>query len=315
MHRRDFLRNFSAYLAATASICSGCRAALGGMFPGQNDKEARGDNSMFPKRDILEPPTPQVPQVPQPEVGNLALEGCSFYGNVGSRFRFLRSSGNLRIDQATFQEANYLVRVTGMQPSLAFLDDRDSKNAVAFNQDVISRTSRHGAVALGVQLIRNLLSLPTGRRGMNPLCIQAVLVHEWAHIAQFDQRVQATRVKYKELMADFIAGWYLGYKDTFVGGNVDPSASMICMTTMGDTNFDNPAHHGSPEERLRAFADGFHFVKGGGGGGLGGGRDRGFFTGGGAYGGGGFGGGYGSGAQQPPHFREAFAYAVREYIR
>jgi uncharacterized membrane protein YgcG len=244
----------------------------------------------------------------------MGLEGCSFYGNIGNRFRFLRSSGNLRIDQATFQEANYLVQVTGMQPSLAFLDDRQSRNAVAFNQDVIDGRSPHGAVALGVQLIQDLLSLPTARQGMNPLCIQAVLVHEWAHIAQFNYGVRAAHVKYKELMADFIAGWYLGYKDMFVGGNVDPSPSMICMTTMGDTNFDNPAHHGTPEERLRAFAGGFRFVKGGGGGGLGGGQHGGFFTGGGAYGGNGYGGGYGSGVRQPPHFKEAFAYAERKYI-
>lgn len=314
MNRRNFLRDFGIYVAATMATCGGCRTAFGGMFPGQKSDSTGGGNSMFPKSETLTPPELQSPQVSQPKVDKFGIEGCSFYGDIGSRFRFVRSSGIPQVDQAVFGEANHLLRVTGMQPSLAFLDDRRSKNAVAFNKDVIARRSSHGAVALGVQLIQHLLELPTGKQQLNPLCIQAVLVHEWAHIAQFAYDIRATSVKYTELMADFMAGWYLGYKDTFVGGNVDSTPVRVCMTSMGDTNFNNPAHHGSPSERLGAFASGFEYVKGGHAGGLGGGRVGGFFTGGGGYGHDGFGGGYGTGRKRPPHFREAFAYARQKYI-
>ena len=201
-----------------------------------------------------------------------------------------------------------------MQPSLAFLDDMQSKNAAAFREDVISQRSRHGAVALGVRLIQEFLELPTVNPVENALCIQAALVHEWAHIAQFNYGIQASQVKFMELMSDFIAGWYLGYKDAFSGGQSDPTSPMLCMASVGDTNFNDPAHHGTAKERFGAYRAGFQFVNGGGGGGVGGGIRSGFFGGGGAYGGGGYGGGYGNSAQ-PPHFRAAFEHAARKYIR
>ena len=311
MNRRDFLRNCSYYLTVTATTCGTSRAAFGSMFPKQNDGEMNNRNSMFPDGRELEPPRVE-PQ--QPVAGNFNFEGCSYSGDFANQFRFLRSSGNPRIDQATFEEANNLVRVTGMQPSLAFLDDMQSKNALAFRRDIISQRSEHGAVAMGVRLIQEFLELPTPTPSTNALCVQAALVHEWAHIAQFNFGVQASHVKFMELMADFIAGWYLGYKDALIGGQADPTSPMLCAASVGDTNFNDPAHHGTPKERFGAYLAGFQFVKGGGGGGLGGGVQSGFFAGGGAYGGSGYGGGFGSRAQ-PPHFTTAFQHAARMYIR
>ena len=167
---------------------------------------------------------------------------------------------------------------------------------------------------MGVRLIQEFLRLPTPNPQTNTLCIQAALVHEWAHIAQFNYGVRGSRVKYTELMADFIAGWYLGYKDAFTGAGSDPTAPMLGMASVGDTNFNSPGHHGTPQERYGAYLAGFNFVKSGGGGGIGGGVLGGFFTGGaGAYGGSGYGGGYGR--AQPPHFRTAFHHAAQKFIR
>ena len=313
MNRRELLRNGSYYLATTATICGTCGAALGSMFPGQGDEGVSNANSMFPGDERLDVDERSDPKVEDPATTGFQLDGCTFNGVFGNQFRFVPSSGDPRIDQATFEEANHLARVTGMQPSLAFLDDRKSKNAVAFRQDIISGRSPHGAVAMGVRLIEELLAMPTLDPSANPLCIQGVLVHEWAHIAQFNHGIQASRVKGMELMADFIAGWYLGYKDAFFGRQSDPTSPMLCMASVGDTNFNDPAHHGKPEERFGAYRDGFLFVKGGGGGGLGGGVQGGFFTGDGTYGGGGYGGGYGS-HSQPPHFEAAFRRGAQKYI-
>ena len=307
MNRRQFLHRFSIYLAATSAVCVACRPAFGWL----DELERPGDKA--PSWVDTPPQPPDGMKAAEGADGALRLEGCSLSGDFAKRFRFLPSSGIPQIDLATFQEANYLAQVTGMQPSLAFLDDLKSKNAFAINQDIISGRSPHGAVAMGVRLIQEFLQLPTPNPLTNTLCIQAALVHEWAHIAQFNFRVRASRTKHTELMADFIAGWYLGYKDAFAGTQSDPTAPMLGMASVGDTNFNSPGHHGTPQERYGAYLAGFRFVKGGGGGGIGGGIQGGFFTGGGAYGGGGFGGGYGS--VQPPHFRAAFRYAVQQYIR
>ena len=307
MNRRHLLRHFSAYLAVTSAACATPHAAFGSMFPGHNDTQSGKGNSMFPDNTpLLQPsrrsePDDSIQSTKSPD--DFRLEGCSLSGDLANQFRFVRSSGIPQIDQATFQEANYLVQVTGMQPSLAFLDDRESRNAFAIKRDIISGRSPHGAVAMGVRLIQKFLQLSTPNPQTNSLCIQAALVHEWAHIAQFYYGVRASRTKYMELMSDFIAGWYLGYKGVFVGARSDPTAPMLCMASSGDTNFNSPGHHGTPQERLEAYHAGFKFVEGGGGGGIRGG----FFS-------GGFGGGYGR-AQQPPDFNVAFQHAKQKFIR
>lgn len=308
MNRREFMRHFSVYLASTSAACVYCNTAFAWL---DEIEQPSGDDQSWVNK------SPQGLPQQEPRESNQQqtydLQGCSLTGDVARQFRFVRSSGIPQIDQATFQEANYLAQVTGMQPSLAFLDDRRSKNAFAINRDIISGRSPHGAVALGVRLIQEFLQLATPNPQTNALCIQAALVHEWAHIAQFNYGVQASRVKYTELMADFIAGWYLGYKDAFTGAASDPTAPMLGMASVGDTNFNSPGHHGTPQERFGAYLAGFRFVQGGGGGGIGGGVLGGFFTGGGAYGGGGYGGG--NGRAQPPHFRVAFQRAARQFIR
>lgn len=309
MNRRKFLNYFGVYIAATSVTCLTCRSAYAWL----NDIKQESDNSPSWVGNTAQPSINQQSQ--QPSHSNFKLEGCSLSGDFASQFRFIRSSGIPQIDQAVFGEANNLSQVTGMQPSLAFLDDRDSKNAFAIKQDIISGRSQHGAIAMGVMLIKDLLELQTLNQQNNALCIQAVLVHEWAHIAQFNYGIQASRIKYTELMADFIAGWYLGYKDAFVGSQSDATSPMIGMASIGDTNFNSPGHHGTPRERLGAYVAGIKFVKAGGGGGMGGGIQGGFFSGANNfYGNNGFGGGMG-GRTQPPDFRAALEYATRKYIR
>ena len=306
MDRREFVRHFSTYLATISVTCAQCSSAFGWL----NELE----DSSEQKKSWVETSKDPPQQKPRTESGQShGFQGCSLTGDLASQFRFVRSSGIPYIDKATFQEANYLAQVTGLQPSLAFLDDRSSKNAFAISRDIISGRSPHGAVAMGVRLIQEFIQLPTPNPRTNDLCIQAALVHEWAHIGQFAYGVRASRVKYTELMADFIAGWYLGYKDAFRGVESDPTAPMLGMASVGDTNFNAPGHHGTPQERYGAYLAGFKFVKAGNGGGIGGGVAGGFFTGGGAYGGSRYGGGRGHG--QPPHFKVAFQHAAQRFIR
>ncbi len=299
------MNQFVAYLATTSITCLHANSATAWL---NEIEESPSKNESW-----VEPSPQTIPQRENSPRTDNGIQGCSLTGSLANQFRFVRSSGFPHIDQATFQEANYLAQVTGMQPSLAFLDDRMSKNAFAIRQDIISGQSPHGAVAMGVRLIQEFLQLPTPNPQTNSLCIQAALVHEWAHIAQFNYGVRASRVKFTELMADFIAGWYLGYKDAFVGVNSDPTAPMLGMASVGDTNFNSPGHHGTPQERYGAYLAGFKFVKNGGGGGIGGGARGGFLSSSGSYGINGFGGG--NGRTQPPHFRVAFQHAAQQFIR
>lgn len=275
MERREFLRNFSTYLTATAATCSSCGAAFGGMFPGQNTGNGGSDNSMFPKRETLAPATEES-VASRKDVPNLALQGCTLNANEGSAFglngiRLLRSSGRQDVDQATFEEQRFLSGYIGnYRPSVAFLEDSQGKNAAAFPRDVTGWGSPHGAVLLGVFLIHDLLNRPGARTELsNGWSIAAIMAHEWAHISQFANGVRPhdRRVVGMELMADAISGWYLAKKLQFLGQTIGPelvrnsgasdqSAAARAMYSMGDTNFTDPNHHGTHEQRLHAFLSG-----------------------------------------------------------
>ena len=320
MIRRHFLRDISGYLAAVAASCGACRTAFG-MFPGQDNGQPKAGNSFFPDNRRLNPPAPQ-PREPEPEVstssGSFRMEGCTLSGNFNlgpGGFRFLSSSGDPRVDRLTFEEANILAGVTGLQPSLAFLDDGNVANAFAAKADVISGRSPHGAVALGRGIIRQML-----QRTGDITAIGAVLVHEWAHIGQFVAGVRSRErtVAPTELMADFIAGWYHGYRCAHSCQQHDPSFAATGLASVGDYNTQDKGHHGTPKQRAAAYRDGYRFVAGGGGGGIYGFRQSeiqnliaGYNN---PYGGGGYGGGSGYGRARPPHFQEAFRHAARKYV-
>ena len=297
-------RNFIAYLAAT-SICATCKSVFA-QWPGQGNNDANnsgwpssGGNTPVPENDGNES-----------DSSGLNLLGCTLTGSFNSGrhgFRFLPSSQNYQIDQAIFQEANILAQVTGLQPSLAFLDDRNAPNAFASSQDIINGQSPFGAVALGVSIIGQMVGQTN-----EITSVGAVLVHEWAHIAQFATGVQSrsNTVAPTELMADFIAGWYHGFRCAHACQNADPRFAETGLASVGDYNTQSKNHHGTPEQRAQAYRNGYQFVLGGGGGGI-----YGFqsfsgqsFN---AYGNG-FGGG--GGFRRPAQFAEAFNFARRKYV-
>ena len=141
---------------------------------------------------------------------------------------------------------------------------------MALGRDVTGRGSAHGAVLLGVNLIKDLLTRPGASTQLsNAWSIAAVLAHEWAHIAQFNTGVWARdeRVVGMELMADAISGWYLAKKLQMLGrtlgpvyvqqtGASDQSAAARAVYSLGDTNFTSRDHHGTHEQRLHAFVTG-----------------------------------------------------------
>jgi hypothetical protein len=183
----------------------------------------------------------------------------------------LRSSGHHGVDQATYVERKFLSgHIGNYHPSFAFLEDSQSKNAMALSRDVTGQGSSHGAVLIGVNLIRDLLNRPGARTQFsNAWSVAAVMAHEWAHISQFGNgvRTQDGRVVGMELMADSISGWYLAKKLQLLGralgpvyvqrsGASDQNAAARAVYSLGDTNFTSRNHHGTHRQRLQAFVAG-----------------------------------------------------------
>ena len=94
------------------------------------------------------------------------------------------------------------------------------------------------------------------------MSVMATMAHEFAHIAQFrsgavDHLANAhATAKYVELHADFLLGYYLGVRK-----RQEPSVSLWAsgqsLFEIGDYKFNDPRHHGTPQERTSAAEAGF----------------------------------------------------------
>lgn len=240
--RRSFLRALGAFFAVTSANCSAVAHALAG--PDVRAHPAQ----YFPGSDAYSP----VP-----------LTGCTLTGDAAQSFRArirpLPSTGNPFFDQRFRAEYQALVSTMGHPPSFAFLDDAHAANAIALNVDVVSGTSPFGAILFGVRLLAEQLRKPHPVPLDNAWTIAAIMAHEWTHIVQFATGPRSPRTRNTELMADFMAGWYLGAKQryySFWGRGSDVRAAFRSFFDMGDTNFDQPGHHGTHAERLTAVMQG-----------------------------------------------------------
>jgi hypothetical protein len=86
------------------------------------------------------------------------------------------------------------------------------------------------------------------------MSVPAILAHEFAHAMQFNNRFPY-QGKWRELHADYMAGWFIAHRGRFRSQNA--WQAMISFYQKGDTNFFDADHHGTPEERAAAFYSGF----------------------------------------------------------
>ena len=241
LNRRHFLQQAGVYLAATSTFCMGC-----------NTSHARS-----------------------------YARGCSL--NAASADALSRE--NHFFDQLNDESLNKLFSAsvvvmtiyTELEPSFAFMEESEGRNAYATPIDIVNRSinraSPHGSVLFGINLLNELRNWPV--YNTSPFApIEAVIAHEWAHIAQFAHKVESYQAWRMELMADFVAGWSLAHNEAgmdelwrkkreYERANQDDAAgAMTFITSIGDTNFHSDSHHGTPRERLKAYIEGVKFQRG-----------------------------------------------------
>ena len=139
-----------------------------------------------------------------------------------------------------------LERFFGVDAVLELYDDSGEMNAVA-----IPDSHR---ILIGYRLIRYHL-LKDGR-GLRSL--QAVLAHEYAHLAQ-ERYPNSLSFAYRELHADLLAGYFLSRN-----GLVDASGFWVYANATyetGDYHSGSFYHHGTPPERLTCLMAGFRLAE------------------------------------------------------
>jgi hypothetical protein len=182
--------------------------------------------------------------------------------DAGAGEKMRRTTNNPELDRALDRALKRLADTFGIFPGFGFYDDFDGPNARALRKDLVPKTK--GTVLFGDKLFDNLMDLD-GSGG----AVMWTAAHEFAHIwlfysGEMDKvRAGQKNVKRMELHADFLAGFYLGLRK-----KESPQVSLWTagkdIWSSGDTQYNSPDHHGTPQERIAAAEAGFKvsFVEG-----------------------------------------------------
>ena len=169
-----------------------------------------------------------------------------FNGHFSRTGSVLKTTGNSILDSKFNSEKINIDLTFAVATDLYIMDDSGSPNALA------SCGSNIGDFDGTVRFGRNLLVNELYNSNKGEIAIAGILAHEIAHVTQckFMSPLQA---QYRELQADFLAGYYLGTRGDISYERL--KRFYISLYEKGD--WSDPTHHGTPVQRVNAMLSGF----------------------------------------------------------
>jgi len=167
------------------------------------------------------------------------LSASSGAGGVGIGCGLLAGTGDTSFDSVFANEYELQKQFYGVSATYTFYDDCNGKNALAEFQ-----TRR---IYFGINLARDLLS----RFGGGGLPVAFVLAHEFSHQLQFHfgwYDFNEPSVRDSELTADALANFYL-LQAKSATNPANFNATLASIFDIGDYDFNNRNHHGTPLQR------------------------------------------------------------------
>lgn len=163
------------------------------------------------------------------------------------------TTGAAWMDAGFNRELYYLRPMFGVNPAFFLYDDSGGANAQA-TPNVMSPMFRDGTVVFGKELMTTELQ-KTGPS--TNFTIPAIMAHEFTHILQF-KTGEHLPTMLAELEADYMAGWYMERRDRQSGwSSYSVMQGLQDFYDHGDYDFNEPDHHGTPEQRMASFRRGF----------------------------------------------------------
>jgi hypothetical protein len=177
--------------------------------------------------------------------------GCALQGTVTDDGTFYKSSDDDEIDRATREELRFLKASFLVNPTFFFYDDSEGENAFSTPEQLAGSTSEDGTIAFGLGFIKTQISL-----SVNGTNVPVILAHEFAHTVARKYELNLP-TKQNELFADYLAGGYMFYRNRNFK-TTDLNAAFSSFYNMGDNDFTNPNHHGTPESRYECIKQGYN---------------------------------------------------------
>jgi hypothetical protein len=175
----------------------------------------------------------------------LGFSQC-FISGFGSLGNLSKTTGNYQLDHWFNIQKTSIERVFGVTADLYIYNDYEAANAYATTSN-----RADGEIAFGINMLTEYMwRMDKGKAG-----VAAVLAHEYGHVLQIEYESDLDW-KYRELHADYLAGYYLRTKSYVSYYELNNFAKVFY--DLGDEAFWSEDHHGTSLERLRAFKAGYN---------------------------------------------------------
>lgn len=185
------------------------------------------------------------------------MHNANARGAVSENLTQYESTGNSGLDLLFANQVKLVLTIFSLDAvDMYFYDDWRSYNAQA-----VDKPFGIDIVTFGLGMIRSKRREFAQRP--DQACI-ALVAHEMAHVKQFacDRGVSRLPDWKQELHADFLSGYYMGYKWRIeLATEAEAETFFDLFFSIGDNAFSSPGHHGTPAQRKRAAMKGWHYGK------------------------------------------------------
>jgi hypothetical protein len=208
---------------------------------------------------------------PRRTSANPSDRGCSLtagrLAEVQQTMKPASGVGLAGLEKEIFSDIVSLRERYGLRPGATFIDDStDDPNAYAV-PDVLVPSGDwgggDGTVLLGKNLffqqfrdsaVDVLHRAPYEQRVLDEHALNSLVIiaHEFGHILQFKNGLASDTAWQVEPHADFMAGWAIdrNWVNALFGNQEKSFENAVrLMFSLGDTQFNNPKHHGEPQFR------------------------------------------------------------------
>jgi predicted metallopeptidase len=167
----------------------------------------------------------------------------------------LKTTGDRDLDESLVSEMTKQSAFFGYRPAF-ILYSGGEKNAAATPDAWPEIPATQGTILYNIEMLQEQLKASTWGGAI----LAGVIAHEFGHIYQsFSGQMSKlkaldTTVKFIELHADYLSGFYMGGKF----GSIDVKPYADAFFKIGDYGFSDPDHHGTPEERYFVLKAGYN---------------------------------------------------------